>query len=201
MKSVFLKHDSALRNLFKQYASYDKALEPLGLHGKLEEKSWIKFMTEHSVIPELASRVEVVEIFRAGRKGTKNLDGEVVDSTGHGIQINAKNKKHRMMEKYAGFGDFLIMLSAIAMKVFTGGKWDKKFPRVEDKGRLLLFWMDQGSHIFKGNGSDLMGKVVENSIRDAEDSATMTFDKEGIEEVRDERPRQLDFCYVLKTLT
>ena len=45
--------------------------------------------------------------------------------------------------------------------------------------------MDQSSKIFKGNGSDLMGKVVENSIKDAEENAEMTFDMEGCDELAD----------------
>jgi len=64
MVPVFRKHQVALDKLFNDYASFDKILEPLGLYGKLEEKAFIKFMKDFKVIPELASRVEVVEIFR-----------------------------------------------------------------------------------------------------------------------------------------
>jgi hypothetical protein len=157
MAPVFRKHHAALEKFFNDYASFDRMLEPLGLYGKLEEKSFVKFMKDFNVIPELASRVEVVEIFRAGRKGTKMLDGEVVKTT---MRIG-EHMSHGTHEKYCGFGDFLVMLSAASMKIFTGGKWEKRFPRVIDKGRLLLFWMDQESRIFKGNGEALMGKVVE----------------------------------------
>ena len=90
---------------------------------------------------------------------------------------------HGTHEKYSSFGEFLVMLSSAAMKVFSGGKWDKKFPTVIDKGRLFLFWMDQKSYIFKGNGDALMGKVIENQIREAEEAAQMTFDSEGVEEL------------------
>ena len=69
MQPVFQRHKAALMKLFESKASYDKALERQGVWGKMEERAFVQFMQERSVIPELASRVEIVEIFRAGRKG------------------------------------------------------------------------------------------------------------------------------------
>ena len=112
MQPVFQKHRAALLKLFESNASYDKALERQGVLGKMEERSFVQLMQEHSVIPELASRVEIVEIFRTGRKGTKSLDGEEVGNDAFHTHFTQRNH-----EKYCGFGDFLVMLSAIATKV------------------------------------------------------------------------------------
>jgi len=59
------------------------------------------------------------------------LDGEIVATT---MRIG-EHMSHGTHEKYCGYGDFLVMLSAASMKIFTGGKWENRFPRVLDKGR------------------------------------------------------------------
>ena len=40
-----------------------------------------------------------------------------------------------------------------------GAEWDEQYPELQHKFQLLLFWMDQGSLIFRGNGNDLLNHM------------------------------------------
>ena len=104
--------------------------------------------------------------------------------------VDGETKSHAATahDRYCGFGDFQIMLSALASKIFSSAKWNARFPKMVQKARLLLFWMDQQSVLFPGNGAALMNKVVENQIQDAENEAEMEFDTEGCDELGEKFP-------------
>ncbi len=173
MTPIFTEYKTALTSMFNSHVQTDVKLKRTGGYHKMCEGDFIDLMTEHGVIPDLMSRVEGSEIFRNNRKGARHVDGEVDYRSG---------VKHHV--RYCGYGDFIVMLCEVARRSFSGGKWDKRFPDLGEKARLLLFWIDEGSKVFKGNGPSLMGRVVENQVKDAEEKAVMTFDTEGVEEVQ-----------------
>ena len=82
-------------------------------------------------------------------------------------------------ERCTTFEDFLMCLVLLAHKVFSGDKWDVKFPHNKQKMMLLLFWMDQKSEVFIGNCKDLMLRVDHNKKMEREMSARMDFQNAG----------------------
>ena len=43
--------------------------------------------------------------------------------------------------------------------LLSGAEWDKQYPELSHKLQLLLFWMDQGNTIFRGNADDLLKQM------------------------------------------
>ena len=156
------KFSPQLKKIYNTYASRDRKYLKSGDYHHLEESQYLLFCNNYKISPTLSSLVELREIFRVSTKKLTHVDRHMHNE-----------------EKTTTFSDFIMCLVLIAHKVFSGDKWDKKFPHNKQKFMLLLFWMDQKSEVFLGNGADLMVKVNLNRKVEMEMSARMDFGNGG----------------------
>jgi hypothetical protein len=57
-----------------------------------------------------------------------------------------------------------VALGHASLLLFTGPEWDRQYPELGQKLQLLLFWMDQASDVFQGNGFDLLQQLLHNPV-------------------------------------
>jgi len=130
MDPEITKYKKELRSIYDKYSSKDRKYLERGDFNHLEESKFIKFCMDYRISPSLLSLIELKEIFRLSTKKITHLD-----------------KHTHNEEKCTTFDDFIMCLVLLASKVFSGDKWDVKFPHNKQKFMLLLFWMDQKSEL------------------------------------------------------
>ena len=99
-------------------------------------QSFLQFSRRYQLCPSLFSSLEATQIFRSC-------------SPCLGV---AQQQHFPDAVTYRGF---LSCLARSALVLFSGVEWDLHYPSSEQKLRLLLFWMDQSSTLFKGNSGSL----------------------------------------------
>ena len=160
VKEMLSDQDAALEQVFGEYAvRCSRAYEYASSSSKAAKHSQ-KVLTlrrlgdlfgDFGVTPGLLTHAELRDIFRdsvAGPAKTKTKRGASKPYQPAGLD----------------FDSFMVCVAQVAVALFCGPEWDKDYPTMESKLRLLLFWMDENSAMFRGNG-DALVRLVEISAR------------------------------------
>lgn len=102
--------------------------------GHLGFSEFLKFAKRHNLCPSLLSHIECSDIFHS-----------------------CKLEESQPFITYRGF---LSVLARCALALFSGPEWEIQYPDSGHKLQLLLFWMDQSSNLFKGNGDSLQHQKI-----------------------------------------
>eukprot|EP00947_MAST-08B_sp_MAST-8B-sp1_P003492 g3492.t1 len=168
---VFTQYADVLRHMFGQYAAAAPDHRGGGSHNQSHSRSraggrsagtygsdpalidlrgLLQLGRDRGLCPGLLSQAEVSEIFNAVLLDT--MGGGGGGGGGGGAARSPGGGPRRSLD----FDGFLECLRRCALLLFTGKDWETLYPRVGDKARLLLFWMDQNNQLFVGNAAVLM---------------------------------------------
>ncbi len=145
--AVLERHGSALRGLFSRYCDGSPTW-PLAKR-RLHQDQFLRFARDFKLCPGLMPRVELLQLFR-GVQGTAKPVVVAPDTA----------------RPLLSYDEFVMVLAGISSVIFSGPEWSASYDRPEQKLQLLLFWMDQGSAVFQGNGRDLLECLVGTAAAD-----------------------------------
>ena len=135
--AVLERHGTALQGLFSRYCDGSPSW-PLAKR-RLSQDQFLRFARDFKLCPGLMPRVELLQLFR-GVQGAPAASGTP--------------------RPLLSYHEFVMVLAGVSSVIFSGPEWSASYDRPEQKLQLLLFWMDQSSAVFQGNGRDLLECLV-----------------------------------------
>eukprot|EP00937_MAST-01D_sp_MAST-1D-sp2_P002986 g2986.t1 len=140
-RSVLREHAGALHVLFDECTDADIAGGSTRYMGTDE---LLSFGQRFDLCPALLTRVDILRLSTEALQG-QGGDGGHRRGGGSGAATGALD-----------FAAFVRFLERCALHVFCGAEWDARCPSSGTRLQLLLFYIDQGSKRFRGNGAALL---------------------------------------------